>query len=441
MKTIKMMAALLLVLLLNGTAEAKWWIFGQANDELSISYLYLNNIQYDGGDQKISLYRQLLVNDEIIMRGKARVGKGNVGSVRVSIDNREHWQDAKLASDGAFEFHFRPEVGKTYVIFVEASDTAGKTNDVDATRKEVTVVEGTLQQQVREVLDAMVMAYRSEDPRTFMNYVNENFVSDRSALDKAIRKDFSLFDNIDMRYTINSVASGQGGVQVAISFSRSLTSSRSGKTLSDHGSTDFVFKPGQLGLQVFSMRNPLIFGLSDQEEIATGTVNDGSNPQIISITPSGDITTVPLNQIRAGTSAGDTVETGYNVSIVSRHAAGFDFAAGEVSDSGGGDFILTGVNVDTPPLYGYAWLKSGVSMVDLGLEHLSAITEAPASGYRDYAGQPLYLYVGHVFAFKLASGKYALMEVKRVSMSFISGQMVNTMVIDYKYQANGSRLF
>lgn len=440
MKTIRLMAALLFCLLLSGTAEAKWWIFGQANDEVSISYLYLNNIQYEGGDQKISLYRQLLVNDEIILRGKARVGKGSVGSVRVSVDNRERWQEAKLAADGAFEFRFQPETGKTYVIYLEVSDTAGKVNDVEATRKEVTVVEGTLQQQVREVLDAMIAAYRSEDPRTFMAYVNEDFVSDRAVLDKAIRQDFSLFDNIDLRYTLNSVASGQGGVQVAISFSRSLTSAKSGKTLSDHGSTDFVFKPGERGLQVFSMRNPLIFGLSDQEEVATGTVNDGSNPDVIVVTAGGDITTVPLDRIGDDSSAGDTVESGYNIAMVSHHAIGFDFAAGEVLDLGNGDFVLTGVNAETPPLYGYAWLKSGVSMVDLGSEHLSAVSEAPASGYSDYLGQPVYLYVGHVFAFRLASGKYALMEVKSVSVSY-GEQMVSTMVIDYKYQGNGSRLF
>ncbi len=74
-------------------------------------------------------------------------------------------------------------------------------------------------------MEGMAEAYRREDAGKFMSYVAEDFAGDAVNLDRAIRKDFSLFDNIDLRFTINNVASGGKGIVVSINFSRSLISS------------------------------------------------------------------------------------------------------------------------------------------------------------------------------------------------------------------------
>jgi len=118
---------------------------------------------------------------------------------------------------------------------------------------------------------------------------------DAGVLDNAIRKDFSAFDNIDLRYTINSIASGKGGIYVSISYNRALISSRDGRPYRDSGITEFVFRAAGDTVKVFSMKNPLIFGLSDAANVSTGTVRTVSNDPVIivdgaTVVPPGNAT-------------------------------------------------------------------------------------------------------------------------------------------------------
>lgn len=434
----RLLAGMLFCLILSGVAEAKWWIFGQANDDVSISYLYLNNIPFEESGEKLTIFRDLLPGGELIVRGKARAGKGKIGGVSISLDNRESWKEAQFSPDGDFEYRFRPEVHKSYRMYVEVVDTAGKANDVDSTGKEIIVAEGSYQTEIRQVLDAMITAYRAEDPAAFMVHVSDNFAADPTVLDRAIRRDFSLFDNIDLRYTLNSIATGQGNVYAAISFTRQITSTRSGTTLTDRGSTDFVFQPGDRGLKVFSMRFPLIFGLSDSDEVATGTVNDGSNPEVIIVTDSGDIAVVPFNDAVDNTPAEETVESGFNIAITTtgHPPQGFDFTLGEPDIGAGSSFVLTGGDT----AYAYGFLTTGHAYRDLGSVTLNSVSDVPADGYNSDSSIGHNFYAGHTYAFRLPNGNYAVMEVKDVNMTPYPSFSL-TMRIDYKYQPDGSRNF
>ena len=51
----------------------------------------------------------------------------------------------------------------------------------------------------------------AENQRGFMELVGKDFLGDEAALDRAIRSDFDLFLNIDLRYRINSIASDGNG--------------------------------------------------------------------------------------------------------------------------------------------------------------------------------------------------------------------------------------
>lgn len=53
MNMLKLLAITLLCLTFTNTAEAKWWIFGQSENEISTRYLYLNGISYDELGDKI----------------------------------------------------------------------------------------------------------------------------------------------------------------------------------------------------------------------------------------------------------------------------------------------------------------------------------------------------------------------------------------------------
>lgn len=444
MNILKLLAITLISLALTGVAEAKWWIFGQANEEVSINYLYLNDIPYEESGQKLTVYRDMLAGGEIILRGKARIGKGKIGGASVSLDNRVTWKEAQFTTDGAFEYRFRPETGKTYVMHVEVVDTAGKSNDIESTRKEVTVGEGSFQNQVREALDAMIAAYRAEDPAAFMKFVSNDFTADPAVLDRAIRRDFSLFDNIDLRYTLNNVASGNGGLFASISFSRQVTSSSDGKTYTDKGITEFVFRLTDQGPKVFSMKIPLIFGLSDSSEVAAGSVNSGSNEPTIVVTSSGSVTTVPLRDAVAGNDSTSSVESGVATIISTFHPPqGFDFVLGEPDNGAGASFFITGGDT----AYGYGFLTSGHAYKDLGTVSINTVSSVPDSGYNTDTSTGHNFYEGHTYAFRLANGNYALMEVVRVTFTIPTGSGGTTgypsisLNIRYKYQSNGSRQF
>jgi len=472
MNIILMMLAVMLILSAAG-AEAKWWIFGQSEDDVNIRYLFLNKSSFDETGSKITIYKEMLPDGKITITGKAEVGKGKVGSARISLDNRENWNDANLSEDGAFEYSFSPELGKKYAIYIEVSDTTGKTNDVKATYREVTVSDRNIMGIVKEALDKMIDAYRNRDAGKFMSLVSEDFAGDATNLDRAVRKDFGSFDNIDLRYTLNNITSDARGVSVSLSYSRMLTSTKSGQTLTDRGITEFVFKMGEKeGAKLFSMKNPLIFGITDAPNVATGTVKPVTNDPVIIVDRNGRAAKVPpqlldvmanddsvritnnpdgtstiktadatiiVDQSGNRTGGGDTpsatVEKGARTLVSAGHPpAGFTFVDGQVT-SGPGDFMITGGG----PGSAYGFLYAGATAVDMGVRSIASVTEAPASGYE--SGTGWYFTEGRTYAFKLANGKYGLMEVKSVTEMWPGGVMTITMRFDYKYQPSGARQF
>ncbi len=461
---------ILVVSLFAYNAEAKWWIFGASPNEIEIRYLYLNNMSYDAAGQKISLPRETLQDGMIFIKGKATVQKGKIASVRITTDNKETWKDAMVSDDGAFVFSFKPEAGKVYAMYIEIMDTTGKTNDIEVTRKEVTVSEQNILAMVKNVLDQMIEAYRNKEAGRFMSFVSDDFAGDEANLDRAIRKDFSAFDNIDLRYIINNIATDpKGMIFVSLNYNRSLISSKTGRLFTDKGLTEFTFKAGDKGPLVFSMRNPLIFGVTDASNVATGMVRQSpADPMLIvdergnvakvpinifekvvdddnlliTSNPDGTITvkssdiTVVVNQQGAVVSAcggSGTVESGVNMELVSigHPPYGFDFESGDSLEAFG-DFVVTGGETTRV----YVTLKTGVSIKDMGSVSLNSISEAPQAGYSPLS--PVYLYLGKSYAFKLANGKFGLLEIKNI---ILPHPPYTILKFDYKYQPDGSRCF
>lgn len=293
---LKVLSVLLLAVMSCSSAQAKWWIFGKSDTEVEFHYLYINNMSFMEKSEAITLYRDTLPDGVVKIRGKGKT-KGKVGAVEVSLNNKETWQPAKLSDDGAFEFTFKPELGKTYDLFIKVLDTTGKSNRIDDTYRKITLSDRNLLAMVREALQKLVEAYRSENPSAFMALVSEDFAGDYILLDRAIRKDFANFDQIDLRFTISSVATGsKGRVSVSLLFNRFLISTRSAQSFTDKGTTEFVFEQKEDKLLVWSMKNPLIFGLSDASNIATGSVLIADNQNILVVDESGNIQQLPFQQ-------------------------------------------------------------------------------------------------------------------------------------------------
>lgn len=466
---------LALMLLSISAAEAKWWIFGQSEDTVEISYLFLNKASFDETGSKITLFKEMLPEGKVTINGKAAGGKSKIGSVRISLDGKETWSDANLSESGAFEFSFRPEMDKTYSIFIEVSDTTGKTNDVAATARQVVLSDRNVMSIIRETLDKMIAAYEDRNPKTFMALVSEDFAGDMTNLDRAIRKDFSSFDDIDLNYTLNNITSDSKGISVSLSYHRSLLSTKDpDKKLKDKGITEFVFKMGDKGAKVYSMKNPLIFGVTGAPSVATGTVAPATNDPIIIADSRGNATMVPAQtfsqmvmddslkitneangsskveasgntvnvdkngQQTSGGNPSETVEKGPRTLVLQGHPAqpmGFIFADGEVT-SEKGDFMINGP--------GYGNLGTGVRYKNMGNVGINTIAEAPDSGYSQ-PGEQVYFEEGYTYAFLLADGKYGLMEVTQMSIvedwQAQPPIMTITMRFTYKYQTSGKRQF
>ncbi len=270
----KLLLILTAVLSLAGAADAKWWIFGKSNDEVGLRYLYINQVSAEEAGPKIKIFRETLGTDGLIkINGRASAGKGGVGSVRISLDDKATWQDVKFSDNGTFEYSFKPETGKTYTMLLEITDTAGKTNKVDETRKEITLSDESIQAKVKETLDAMFAAYSAENLQKFMGYVGDDFAGDKGILERAVKRDFDALSSINIRYTVNNISAGsQGRVFVSVTYNRMVFVNKTGATSTDTGSTEFVFDSNEGKLALFSMKQPLMFGLSDAENVATGSV-------------------------------------------------------------------------------------------------------------------------------------------------------------------------
>lgn len=434
MKNIKtnLLISFLILILTAVNADAKWWIFGQSNDEVNINYLYLNKIAYDESGEKVTIYKETLQDGLIYITGKASTKKGKLGGVRITTNNKEKWEEAKFSDNGAFEYSFRPELNKDYVLFIEIMDTAGKTNDIELTRKEVKISDQNIMNLIKETLDKMIEAYRNEDPTRFMSYISDDFTGDEANLDRAVRRDFNAFDNIDLRYTLNNITAGSKGmVYVSINFNRSVISTKDGKPYTDKGITEFIFQLGPA--RVYNMKNPLIFGLSDAENVAVGTVKSSSGELNISL---NETNTVALTA--DGTTADSSVVSG-TVTLTTvdpfTNFQGFIFADEDVTSetnaaSINGDF---GMAIEGGPM-ALVTPRGGVKIKKRASTTLAQITTADESGYGDWAdaGQ-----AGDSYVFKLSDNTYGVIEITNLT----GGAIPRNGTIRYKYQPNGTRNF
>jgi hypothetical protein len=417
-------------------AGAKWWIFGQSEEMPEFRYLYLNGVPYEETGRSTTFYRDNLPGGMIMLKGKASIQDRKIGLVQVSIDGKNTWLDARLSQDGSFEYGFRPEAGKTYQLYIRAVDTTGKANDVEKTFKEVNVAEINIQTVVRYVLDNLISAYKSEDPKRFMSLVSDDFVGDKVNLDRAIRKDFTNFDNIDLRYTLNNVSSdSKSKIYISLNFNRMLTSVKSGRTLTDNGMTEFILKLDQKYPTIYSMKWPIIFGVSDPQDVATGSVQQASNQQIIVVNTKGDVSTKPASEAQKQAQSGSSTPIiSKNVTINIAAAPppqSYDFAT-ETLAVGlvAGDIGFFAAPAPGPRIT----LKNTIKLKYIGVKTVDSITEVDDQNTYALYGPPGPTAVqGQSYALYLANGKYVAMEIFAVGGA--------TVTIRYKYQPNGTRYF
>jgi len=419
-------------------SNAKWWIFGASEDEVELQYIYLNKVSFSELGQKVTLYRELLPNNILLIQGKAVAGKNKIGAARISIDGKQTWVDMKLSENGVFEYGFVPEINRPYKIYVEITDTRGKTNDIDKTYKEVIISTQNIYQAVKNIMDNLIDAYQSENPTKFMGLVSDDFTGDKTLLDRAIRKDFSNFDNILLRYLITNVSSdATGKIFVTFNFNRQLTSTKTGKTIQDSGTTQITLKLGERGGQIYSMKWPLIFGVSDPTNVAQGAVPQTSNTEIIVVDNKGETQKVPAKEAEQYAQTGES--STINAKLITLKLYGqtmegfiFDSETKTSNPNDNPDIMLVCIGF---------FLKPNTLSQDLGVKSIDTIKEVPTAGYQ--AQPDLFIQLMHAYALKLSNNKYAVVEIVDDTgggqACFL--QNTRTVRIKYKYQPNGTNKF
>lgn len=120
-----------------------------------------------------------------------------------------------------------------------------------------------IQAAVREALDGMVNAYTSKNAKQFMSFVAEDYAGDDTLLDRRIRRDFSKFVDMDIRYTFNNVTtdSRNENISAGVTFTRSYTDVRTSKRINKTGSAIFIFRMVDGSPKLLDMKRPSMFGV------------------------------------------------------------------------------------------------------------------------------------------------------------------------------------
>ncbi len=421
-KTVVAAIGVLMLAALN--AEAKWWIFGRSESVVSVKYLYFNNISIDELPPEVTMYQDLLIEGQIVIRGRGTATGGAVAGVRVSLDGKGTWQDAKLSDKGEFEFAFKPEIGRVYTVLIEVTNSTGKTNEVEATRRQITVSDQRIGGMVAQALAQLGGAYMREDLNEFMSWVSPEFAGDATLLRGAVQKDFNAFVNLNLLLTpVSVVADRSGRVVVNVNYRRTVVGANSGGSFIDNGTTEFSFAFGPQGLLLARMKNPLIFGLSDAANVATGSVVSGQNQEILVVSSTGNIAKQDFDQaLKSIEEGGQSAAMGVLNSVPGTSYESFKFVDGDrftevpwgtlpavttQPNTISGDFAIYGTNV-------HIILKTGVEVANLGAKKLETVHTAPAGGYQNGGvvnGSNLYLVAGNCYVFKMPNGSYAAIEV------------------------------
>ncbi|MDP2832495.1 MAG: hypothetical protein Q8Q28_04195 [Pseudomonadota bacterium] len=416
-------------------AQAAWWEFGRSEGEPVITDIKFNKVDVSRAEDRVVLTREDLEQGVVTVRGRAEVRRGLVGLVEYSVDGGNKWHKATLGDRGLFSFDLRPELEREYDFRVRALTTTGQISDQDDHSFLLMISAVNPQEGVRQAFMQLLRAYMEENRSAFMRLVSRDFEGNETALEDAVTDDFRYLDNIRIEPNIARVAQFDKTYEVYFTFNRSVQT-RSGAMLRDSAATIAGFVREGEGFKLSRMSAPLIFGISNPDEIATSVTTQSVGSNVITLDPrTGEAST----QAQTSTVGGASVNSGTVTSSITSQIQfeGFEFDTdsetaetnpfppnGDIAFSRvpGGDFIL--------------WFKGGVENKPVA-GTIDSVTTAPEGGYvmqPEIFNPPLGTYV-----LRLLGNKYAVIEITSITPG---GQPdVGTVIFRYKYQPNGSRNF
>lgn len=292
------------------------------------------------------------------------------------------------------------------------------------------------EQMVRDTLTALATAYEQKDLRAFMNLVSPDFAGDDFLLYRAVRRDFRFFDNIDLRLDVDGFAiDRKGRAQVTVKYNRSVIANKDSRSYKDSGLTQMTYQSDAGQIKLYDMKFPLIFGLSEGLQVASGVVRTTETSNVLVVDRRGNVNVVPFREALEAANNNSVVR---GITSLRADATGMDnwsFADNRKSRSMTlqGDFAIESFLMFKA---GTKWLKLPAST------DFASLTQVPNPATTTYntttitPGSPV---IGDVYALQLASGKFAVIEIRDYQASAVGGSW--TAVVRYQYQPSGSRNF
>lgn len=271
-----------------------------------------------------------------------------------------------------------------------------------------------------------------------MRLVSPDFEGIVSALEDAISDDFRFLDNIRIEPNITRLAPAGKNFDLYFTFNRSVTVARSGQVVRNSAATTMTFERTAEGFKLSRMAAPLIFGVSNPEDIATSVTGESVGKSVLALNPkTGSAATATQGQtVGASASMTNSKQLVYNNTGagILWYSQSFDFEsesvdseAAQASPPVNGDFAIFGDNF-------HITTKAGVLMAVMGNQTIDSVTEAPASGYNAYSTWNGYKITGaaaRTFAFKLPGNVYAVVEFTSLNVG------TRTAVFRYKVTQSG----
>ena len=115
---------------------------------------------------------------------------------------------------------------------------------------------------VRQALDRLIAAYEEKNGPRFAELVSERYTGETVIFfETVVRRDFSIYDNLTLRYTVNNITLDDSGKAfVAITYTRSWTDSKTARDRAETGETALIFIREHGTYKLYSQNQPLLFG-------------------------------------------------------------------------------------------------------------------------------------------------------------------------------------
>lgn len=411
-------------------AHAQWWQFGADNGQPVLSELLFNRISALRVERSLQFSPEDLDSRKVVVRGRAEVAQGKIGKVEASLDDGVTWTPIPFGDRGLFAFEFMPEMERAYRFKIRALSTTGKSSDEAEHAFEFKLVREDGRMLAKAAFEKLLERYTARDRAGFMALVAQAFQGNATALDSALSNDFRFFDSIRIQPTVQRISASDGRWTVYFSFMRQVRSVRTGQLLQDQAATSVTLVREGDSFKLEDLAAPLIFGVSDPENIATFVTDESVGKTVLTVDRDGNASTTTQGQSTQPASPSMTT----NGSVTLASSRGYVMSSGQSVNIGfggttffafgpEGNIIFFGDEVDS------AQILAGVSS-------LTTVRSVPAV-LGDKTMIDTALVIGRVYALKLIDGTYAIVQMTNQG----GGPMVGPWTFQYRHQRNGTPNF